>query len=77
MRELVAALIAEPPVPPAAEEPLEMRAEALAGGISRLIVRKMSADEAEDLPALLPGLVELVLRPFVGREEAVRVARES
>jgi AcrR family transcriptional regulator len=75
MRELVAALIAGPPPPPDSDEPSATQAEALAGGLSRLIVRKVSAGEAEQLPEQLPGLVELVLRPFTGSEEAVRVAK--
>jgi AcrR family transcriptional regulator len=75
MRELVTALITGPPAPPDSDEPSDTQAEALAGGLSRLIVRKVSAGEAEGLPELLPGLVELVLRPFIGSEEAVRVAR--
>jgi AcrR family transcriptional regulator len=75
MREFVAALIAGPPAPPDSDEPSYTRAEALAGGLSRLMVRKVSAGEAAELPELLPGLVELVLRPFIGSEEAVRVAR--
>jgi AcrR family transcriptional regulator len=75
MRELVAALTAGAPEPADSGEPSDTRAEALAGGISRLIVRKVSAGEAEKLAELLPGLVELVLRPFVGSEEAVRVAK--
>jgi AcrR family transcriptional regulator len=75
MRELVAALIAGPPPPPESEEPSDTQAEALAGGLSRLIVRKVSAGEAEQLPELLAGLVELVVRPFIGSEEAVRVAK--
>jgi AcrR family transcriptional regulator len=77
MRELVAALIAGPPAPPDTGEPSDTQAEALAGGLSRLIVRKVGAGEAEQLPQLLPDLVELVLRPFVGSEEAVRVANET
>jgi AcrR family transcriptional regulator len=75
MRELVTALITGPPAPPDSDEPSDTQAEALAGGLSRLIVRKVSAGEAEELPELLPALVELVLRPFIGSEEAVRVAR--
>lgn len=75
MRDLVAALIAGPPAPPDSGEPSDTQAEALAGGLSRLIVRKVSAGEAEELPELLPGLVELVLRPFTGSEEAIRVAK--
>jgi AcrR family transcriptional regulator len=75
MRELVAALIAGPPTPPDSDEPSDIQAEALAGGLSQLTVRKVSAGAADQLPELLSGLVELVLRPFIGSEEAVRVAR--
>ncbi len=35
---------------------------------------KVSSGQADELPALLPDLVELFLRPFVGSEEAIRVA---
>lgn len=77
MRELVSALIEGPPGPPGPIEPSETREEALAGGISRLIVRKLNAGEAEQLGELLPALVELVLRPYLGGEEAVRLAGES
>lgn len=74
MRELVEALVAD--APPGASEALvsETRAEALAGGLTRLTAMKVSAGKARELPALLPDLVELFLRPYVGSEEAVRVA---
>lgn len=55
-------------------EPLETREQALAGGVSRLIVLKLSAGEADRLSELLPALTELVLRPYLGGEEAVRIA---
>jgi AcrR family transcriptional regulator len=77
MRELIAALIEGPPAPPGPIEPSETREEALAGGLSRLIVRKVNAGEADQLDELLPGVVELVLQPFLGSEEAVRVAQEK
>ena len=74
MRELVEALVAD--APPATGDDLvsETRAEALAGGLARLAAMKVSAGKAGELPALLPDLVELFLRPYVGSEEAVRVA---
>ena len=77
MRELVCGLIEGAPGTSGSNESLETREQALAGGISRLIVRKVSAGEAESLSELLPALVELVLRPFLGGEEAVRVAGEG
>ena len=77
MRELVSGLVEGAPKGPGSPESVETREQALAGGISRLIVRKVNAGEAEGLPELLPALVELVLRPYLGGEEAVRVAGES
>lgn len=77
MRELLGALIAGPPGPPGPIEPSPTREQALAGGLSRVIVRELNAGRGEKLEELLADLVELVLRPFVGNEEAVRVARES
>jgi hypothetical protein len=35
----------------------------------------LSANEADELPELLPDLVELVLRPFIGSQQAVRLAK--
>ena len=53
------------------------RERALVGGIATLIVHRLEAGEAERLPELLPDLYELVLTPYLGREEARRLARES
>jgi AcrR family transcriptional regulator len=74
MREMVGALTAGAPKRKGRSEPEGTREQALAGGISRLVVRKLDDDEAERLVALLPALTELVLRPYVGGEEAVRFA---
>lgn len=73
MRELVEALVAKAPKRPAGVA-AETRVEALAGGLSRLAAIKVNAGRSGELPALLPDLVELFLRPYVGSEEAVRVA---
>ncbi len=70
MRELVEALVSKSPKSGTSET----RVEALAGGLSRLTAMKVSAGKSGELPALLPDLVELFLRPYVGSEEAVRVA---
>lgn len=75
MRELVAALTAGAPQARSATEPLQTREQAIAGGISRLVVGKLNAGEAEQLSELAPVLTELVLRPYLGNEEAVRGAR--
>jgi AcrR family transcriptional regulator len=77
MRELVAALTDGAPKAKGKREPLETREQTLAGGISRLVVRKVGAGEAAALPELLPALTELVLWPYLGGEEAVRVAGEK
>ena len=74
MRELVEALVSKAPKKSAAGVTAETRVEALAGGLSRLAAMKVNAGKSEELPALLPDLVELFLRPYVGSEEAVRVA---
>ena len=77
MRALLAALIAGPPGPPGSVESSETREQALAGGLSRLIVRKVNEGESEKLAELLPDLLELLLQPYIGAEEAVRVAHEG
>jgi AcrR family transcriptional regulator len=60
------------------ERPLPEATEAtLVGGIVSLIVREINAGRAEKLEALLPDLVELTLAPYLGGEEASRLARQS
>jgi AcrR family transcriptional regulator len=71
---IVAALTAGAPTVAAA--PSATREQALAGGLSRLVVRKLESEGAPALRELLPDLVELILQPYVGGEEAARVARE-
>ena len=74
MRELVEALVSKAPNGSGGAAASETRVEALAGGLSRLAAMKVNAGKGDELPALLPDLVELFLRPYVGSEEAVRVA---
>jgi AcrR family transcriptional regulator len=76
MRELVGALTHGAPKETKGK-PARTREQALAGGISRLIVLMLSAGEADRLPELLPALTELVLRPYLGGEEAVKIARDG
>jgi hypothetical protein len=40
-------------------------------------VREISAGNAEQLGKLLPDLVELILAPYLGNDEAERLAREG
>jgi hypothetical protein len=57
------------------ERPLpEVIEETLVGGIISLIVREISAGKTEELEKLLPDLVELTLAPYLGAEEAERLA---
>ncbi|HSS43374.1 MAG TPA: TetR/AcrR family transcriptional regulator [Solirubrobacterales bacterium] len=74
MRELVEALVSKAPGTGRAGVASETRIDALAGGLSRLTAMKVGTGKGGELPALLPDLVELFLRPYVGSEEAVRVA---
>jgi AcrR family transcriptional regulator len=60
-----------------AETNVEIRDQVLMGGIATLITRRLKAGESGGLPELLPDLIELVLAPYVGRDEALRFARES
>jgi AcrR family transcriptional regulator len=62
------------PEPPPSELDMEVRDQALIGGIATLIVRRLNAGGATRLPELLPDLVELALAPYLGREEAKRQA---
>ncbi len=62
------------PEPPPSELDMEVRDQALIGGIATLIVRRLNTGGAQRLPELLPDLVELALAPYIGREEAKRLA---
>lgn len=50
---------------------------ALVGGIAGVIAAQLQDGEAKHLPALAPELVEFTLNPYLGREEAARVAGRS
>jgi AcrR family transcriptional regulator len=73
--ELVEILLAKMPAGAAADVATDVRTEALAGGLSRLTAIKVNGGEATELPALLPDLVELFLRPYLGTDGAIRIAR--
>jgi AcrR family transcriptional regulator len=63
---------------PEASQPdadVEVRDQVLIGGVATLIVRRLNSGEAVRLGELLPDLTELVLAPYLGRDEARRVAR--
>lgn len=62
------------PEPPPSQLQMEVRDQALIGGIATLIVRRLNAGGAARLPELLPDLAELALAPYLGRAEAKRLA---
>ncbi|MFT3864766.1 MAG: TetR/AcrR family transcriptional regulator [Solirubrobacterales bacterium] len=49
--------------------------EALVGGMISLISRRVVAGQADELESLLPDLTEFVLAPYVGHDEAAKIAR--
>ena len=51
--------------------------EALVGGMMSLISRRIIAGRTAELEILLPDLVEFTLSPYLGSDEAARVAREG
>jgi AcrR family transcriptional regulator len=57
-------------------DPSKAVEEAIAGGMAALIAAKVEARGGKHLEELLPDLVELFLTPYLGREEAVRAARD-
>jgi AcrR family transcriptional regulator len=63
------------PQPGAPDALAKAREQALVGGISTLLVRRLKAGEAGNLEDLLPDLHELVLTSYLGRKEAQRLAR--
>jgi AcrR family transcriptional regulator len=62
------------PEPPPSELNMEVRDQALIGGIATLIVRRLNSGGASHLHELLPDLVELALAPYLGRAEAKQQA---
>jgi AcrR family transcriptional regulator len=59
------------------EMDVEVRDQALMGGIATLITRRLNAGEADRLGELLPDLTELALAPYLGRDEARRIAQRQ
>jgi AcrR family transcriptional regulator len=71
--QLLAATIR--PEQTAADTNVEVRDQALMGGVATLVTRRLKVGGAARLTELLPELVELVLAPHLGREEARRFAQ--
>jgi AcrR family transcriptional regulator len=62
------------PPPPEVRPPSQAVQHALLGGIAALIVERVEAGEGDRLADLAPDLAQLFLGPFVGRDEAARIA---
>jgi AcrR family transcriptional regulator len=77
MREAVEMVRAGRPAHTGTRPLPETTEEAVVGGITALIVRELGAGRAADLEKQLPQLVELVLAPYLGAEEAERLAMEG
>lgn len=61
--------------PKGADELPSTTERGLLGAINGLISRQVKAGRGEDLPALLPDLVQFALTPYLGPAEARRVAQ--
>ena len=70
--QLLAGALRPEPMP--SELDMEVRDQALVGGIATLIVRRLNSGGASELHELLPDLVELALAPYLGRAEAKQQA---
>jgi AcrR family transcriptional regulator len=75
--QAVAYLCEGMPPPPATKAPSEAVASSLIGGMVAIVVRKVNAGEGDDLPRLLPDLLELFLTPYLGRSEAIKLSAAS
>lgn len=77
LESLLALMSEGKPAPPATRQPSEAAEYGLIGGLAALLVDKVKAGQGERLGGLLPDLLELVLTPYLGREDAVRAARPN
>jgi AcrR family transcriptional regulator len=77
MQGLIEILASGRPARPG-EHPLpEVTEETLVGGVHSLIIREIIAGRTERLEELLPDLVELAATPYIGAEEALKLARSG
>jgi AcrR family transcriptional regulator len=51
--------------------------DTLAGSVLWAAYQRLNLSEMDRIPELIPENIELVLRPYIGDEEAARVARET
>jgi AcrR family transcriptional regulator len=62
---------------PAGQSLLPNTEDSLLGGIVALATRSIIPGETEQLPALLPDMVEFTLTPYLGAERAAELAAEA
>jgi hypothetical protein len=60
---------------PEGERLPEITERAMIGGLAMLIAQRLDLGRAAELPALAPEAIQFVLTPYLGTEEARRVAR--
>lgn len=53
---------------------IALTSEALAGGLAGLVAERLTRGRAAELPALAPQAIEFALTPYLGVEEAKRIA---
>ncbi len=56
------------------DEPPQVTEQALAGGLLGLVAERLNGGRAAELPALAPEAIEFTLTPFLGTQEARRIA---
>ena len=61
----------------AVHTPPEMTEQAVVGASMAVVGARLIAGDVESLPALAPELTEVILTPYLGDEEAHRVAAEA
>ncbi len=55
----------------------DIAAEAITGGVWQILHQYVVRDRIDELPALIPQLVYLVLTPFLGPKEAAKIGRRA
>jgi AcrR family transcriptional regulator len=63
--------------PPETREPTPAARQGLIGAVSGLIVREVRAGRGDRLLQQLPNLLELILTPYLGRDDAAGFARNQ
>jgi AcrR family transcriptional regulator len=77
VKEVYDELAAGMPATVADRAPSPAVQQSLIGGMAALVMEKVEAGEGERLTDLLPDLLEIFFTPYLGREEAVKVARQG